>query len=246
MHAPEIHAEVVRLAGSGLRDGAIARALGLPRTTVRDIRVSASRPPAIRVRCPRCWRPTRAVRFTAGEYAELLGFYLGDGHIVRVGRTQCLRVSLDARHARVVADVCALVQRCFPDNRVNVAHRDGGATAVVYVYSSHLGCLFPQAGAGVKHERPIVLEDWQLALVDAAPYALLRGLLHSDGCFFVNRTGRYRYLSAAFTNRSADIRALFCRACDLVGVAYRAGPKDVRIYRRASVQRLAVFVGAKW
>ena len=45
--------------------------------------------------------------------------------------------------------------------------------------------------------------------VAAAPYAFLRGCLHSDGCFFINRTGRYRYLSADFTNRSDDIRALF-------------------------------------
>jgi hypothetical protein len=246
MHPPAVHAEVARLAEDGLRDAEIARELGLPRTTVRDIRVAALRPPTVRNGCPRCWKSARQMRFSAGEYAELLGYYLGDGHIVRVGRTQCLRISLDARHGQIVAEVCALLAKCFGENRVNIATRDGGATRVVYLYSSHLGCLFPQSGPGHKHERPIVLEDWQLALIDEAPFAFLRGLLHSDGCFFINRTAQYRYLSAVFTNHSDDIRALFCRACDRVGIEYRAGAKDVRIYRRASVERLALFVGAKW
>lgn len=114
------------------------------------------------------------------------------------------------------------------------------------VYSSHLPCLFPQHGAGAKHHRTIVLEPWQEELVRLAPFAFLRGLLHSDGCFFINRTGKYRYLSAEFTNLSTGIQSLFCWACDLVGIAYRVNGKSVRIYRRESIHLLALFVGAKW
>ena len=40
-----------------------------------------------------------------------------------------------------------------------------------------------------KHERRIILEPWQQDLVDAASWALLRGLIRSDGCVFINRTG---------------------------------------------------------
>ena len=46
---------------------------------------------------------------------------------------------------------------------------------------------FPQHGPGRKHERPIVLEDWQQAIVDEHPWAFLRGLIHSDGCRTTNR-----------------------------------------------------------
>jgi hypothetical protein len=38
----------------------------------------------------------------------------------------------------------------------------------------------------------IRLEPWQEDLVDAAPWALLRGLVRSDSCVFVNRTEPYR------------------------------------------------------
>ena len=146
----------------------------------------------------------------------------------------------------MVEDTLLTLRRGFPDNAVCCGWADDGSTAIPLVYSQHLACLFPQHGPGPKHERPIRLEAWQRTLVAAAPYAFLRGLIHSDGCFFINRTGRYRYLSVAFSNRSAEIRELFVWACQLVGVASRPTGDSVRIYRRDSVQRLACFVGAKW
>ena len=79
--------------------------------------------------------------------------------------------------------------------------------------------MFPQHGHGLKHQRRIALEDWQQRCVDETPWAFLRGLVHSDGCFFINRTGRYAYLSVDFCNRSADVRRLFTEACDRVDVA---------------------------
>lgn len=242
MHAPAIHDAVRELVERGLTDGAIGRELGLARTTVRDIRTSVG---AERERCHRCWAPTRPLHFSAGEYAELLGLYLGDGHVVRAGRTYRLRIALDARHPQIVAEACALLERCFPKNRVSVAGLDGGRTRVVSLYSSHLPCLLPQHGHGKKHRRAVLLEPWQQTLVDAAPWSLIRGLVHSDGCFFINRTGRYRYLSVTFDNLSADIRALFVAACERVGVTCRPSGTSVRIYRRRDVALFAAFVGLK-
>ncbi|HEX2086739.1 MAG TPA: hypothetical protein VHF89_13750 [Solirubrobacteraceae bacterium] len=242
MHAAELREKARSLALAGVNDCEIARRLGLPRTTVRDMRVPRR---TERPTCPRCWRPTRAVRFTAGEYAELLGLYLGDGCIVEAGRTQRLRLALDARHPQVVAETRALLAGCFPENRAAVVGADAGATAVVSMYCSHLGCLFPQHGSGQKHRRRIDLEPWQDDLVARAPWSFLRGLMHSDGCFFVNRTGRYTYLSADFCNVSADIRRLFVATCERVGVHARESGPRVRIYRRESVALLAAFVGIK-
>jgi hypothetical protein len=241
MHPPDVHAEVHRLIAEGFTDPQIARATGLARTTVRDLRARPA--PAL---CPRCWRRIRPLGFTAGRYAELLGLYLGDGHIASAARSQRLRISLDARHAAIVGDVERLLRACFPHNQVGATVQDGGATVVPWVYSTHLRCLFPQAGAGFKHDRPIVLEPWQSALVDAAPFAFLRSCIHSDGSFFINRTGAYRYLSVEFTNVSDDIRRLFLGACERAGVTARENGRSVRIYRRDSVESLALFVGAKW
>lgn len=183
--------------------------------------------------------------FSAGEYVELLGYYLGDGYIVVAGRTQRLRVSLDAKHPGLIRELQHLLGQCFPDNRVSTCFVDGGVTAVVSLYSSHLGCLFPQTGAGMKHTRALRFEPWQYELIDAAPWSLIRGLVMSDGCAYINRTGKYRYLSYEFHNVSNDIRGLFAYACDLVGIQYRINGNHVRICTRGAVREFAAFVGTK-
>jgi hypothetical protein len=185
------------------------------------------------------------VRFTPADYAELLGLYLGDGYIGVLLRTERLRIFLDARYPVVVDETEALLRRCFPANRVGRLSRHAGAMVVVWTYNRHLSCLFPQHGAGKKHERPIVLEPWQEAQVAAAPWAFLRGCIRSDGCVFVNGTGRCEYLSYDFANRSRHIRELFARACDSVGVDCRPARDRVRIYRRASVELMREHVGIK-
>ena len=158
-------------------------------------------------------------------YAELLGLYLGDGHITQMARADRLRLFLDAKYPNIVDESEALLRRCFPENRVGRVVAEEGRMVVLWAYSLHLTCLFPQHGAGKKHDRPVVLEPWQNALVDAAPWAFLRGCIRSDGCVFVNRTGRYEYLSYDFSNLSQDILDLFVATCaaSVCGLAVTRG-----------------------
>jgi hypothetical protein len=232
------------LIAAGVNDCEIARRLGIPRTTVRDWR----RPRyfgAPRVACPRCWRLARPVDLRPEDYAELLGLYLGDGHITTTRRTQRLRIFLDARYSAIVDETEALLRRAFHRNRVGRVVRHDGSMVVLWTYHGHLTCLFPQHGPGKKHERRIELERWQEDLVLAAPWAFIKGCIRSDGCVFINRTGPYEYLSYCFDNYSAEIRDLFAAACRLVGVECRPSGRSVRIYRRASVALLEEHVGLK-
>jgi hypothetical protein len=95
----------------------------------------------------------------------------------------------------------------------------------------------------------MLLEPWQRALVDRAPWALVRGLIWSDGCAFINRTGPYEYLSYDFSNYSRDIVDLFVEACSQVGVVTRVNLHErrwnVRINQRASVALMRKHVGLK-
>src|SRR5580765_2922152 len=68
--------------------------------------------------CPRCGERSRRIRYSAPDYAELLGLYLGDGHIARLARTDRLRISLDAKYVAIVDEAEALLRRVFPDNPV--------------------------------------------------------------------------------------------------------------------------------
>jgi len=103
----------------------------------------------------------------------------------------------------------------------------------------------PAARAGQEHERPISLEPWQQALVSEAPWSFLRGCIRSDGCAFVNRTGRYEYLSYEFANLSSGILDVFEATCRRLGLHPRRYETAVRLYRRGDVAQLVDHVGLK-
>lgn len=193
----------------------------------------------------------RPIQLADGDYAEVLAMYLGDGCISVAERTQRLRITLDLRYPRIIESTTALLRRCFPLNKVGTVRSGVGSWVNVSVYSSHLVCLLPQHGPARKHEREISLEPWQHNRISLAPWAFLRGLIATDGCSFINRTGPYEYLSFGFANRSEDIVRLFAAACDLAGVRYRlTGPHrgslwNVRINRRESVAKMVARVGLK-
>jgi hypothetical protein len=244
VHSYTTRDTALALVDAGENDCAIARALGLPRTTIRDWR--RNRGSRAERNCPRCWRPShKAIVFTDTDYSELLDLYLGDGYIVRNGRSDRLRIYLDTRYVQIISDARALLRRCFPDHRVGTVRSAKGTTTVLSVYCTHLACLFPQHGPGKKHERPVLLEPWQRNILERQPWPFLRGCIRSDGCAFVNRTGRYEYLSYEFSNLSTHIRELFMDACELVGVEYRPYRRYVRIYRRTSVALMEEHVGLK-
>jgi hypothetical protein len=213
---------------------------------VRDWRTGAGRlPDGIGARCPRCWHRARPIAFATGDYAEFFGLYLGDGCISIHARTQQLRISLDSHYPLVVRDCRSLLERCFVWNKTGQVAADGGSTTVVHVYSRHLTCLFPQHGPGKKHDRRLLLEPWQQALVDGSPWSFLKGCIRSDGCVFVNRTGPYEYVSYDFSNLSADLLGIFADTCRAVGLRPRVYEKRVRLYRRDDVALLLENVGTK-
>jgi hypothetical protein len=232
VHSTLIRDSALQLIAAGIDDSAIARQLGIPRTTIRDWRYERRSAPED---CPRCWRGTRPVRLTRADYSELLGLYLGDGHITAMPRTERLRLFLDARYTRIVDESEALLGRVFPANNVGRLLRHKESMVVLWIYHSHLTCLFPQHGRGLKHNRPIGLERWQEDFVLAAPWAFIRGCIRSDGCANINRTGKYEYLSYCFDNRSQELLELFAAVCRFVGLEPRRNRSSVRIYRRASV-----------
>jgi hypothetical protein len=122
----------------------------------------------------------------------------------------------------------------------------------VYVssYSGWWPELLPQHGPGRKHERSIALTDWQRAITHAHPERLIRGLIHSDGCRFVNRVRHgdkvYAYPRYMFSNRSRDIHAIFGDHLDLLGISWCwSNAHTISIARREAVARLNGFVGPK-
>lgn len=199
--------------------------------------------------CPRCdGTPLREP-----AYAELLGWYLGDGYISR-GRRDVfnLHVYNDRTYTRLNDHIHDLMAAVKPGARPHTRLVPG--TVITTVSWKHWPCLFPQHGPGRKHERPIALEPWQVEVVEAFPGDFLRGLFHSDGARVRNwatrtvagQQKRYDYPRWQFVNASEDILGLCTWALDLVGVRWRrSAPRVVSVSRREAVARLDELIGPK-
>jgi hypothetical protein len=146
-----------------------------------------------------------------------------------------------------IGEWCEAVRRVLPNN---VLVQQQAGCVEIGSSSKHWPCLFPQTGPGRKHERPIVLADWQREIVEEHPKLLLRGLVQSDGSRFINavvtRGKRYEYPRYDFTNASDDIRGIFTSTCDILGVHWtRTSARKVGVSRRADVEFLDTFIGPK-
>jgi hypothetical protein len=243
--------QVARLIAAGLNDCQIERESGIPRRTISDWRrgrggagpsARASSTCAICAGAPERLPPT--------SYAYLLGAYLGDGYLVHMRRgVYRLRVACDLLHLNIawwIALAIEDVRGC----RAALQPRLHSRALDVSSYWKHWPCHFPQHGPGRKHARPIALEPWQQRIVDAHPDQLVRGLIHSDGSRYINRIKHpkrtYEYVRYEFTNRSEDIKRIFCDACDALGVEWRVMNRDsISVARRDSVAKLDEFIGPK-
>jgi IclR helix-turn-helix domain len=241
--------ECLNLSERGLNATEIARRTGIPRPTVRDwVNGRVPREPrALRPECPACGHAEHSRQALPREYAYLLGAYLGDGCVSAHPRGVFrLRVVLDVAYPGIIDEVAAAIRSVVPASRVGRFLRPKNCVEVSS-YSKSWPCLLPQHGPGKKHSRKIDLEAWQWMLVEDHPELMLRGLIHSDGCRFVN-TGRGGWQNPrySFTNLSWDIQHIFCETCDLLGLRWtKSGSKTIYVSRKADVARMDEFIGPK-
>jgi hypothetical protein len=245
---------VLAMINKGLNDCEIARRTGIPRGTIRGWR-GGELPRIAKAEadtsCRHCGHPRHDFQdLPTPAYTYLLGLYLGDGSIARHPRAFRLTISLDRAYPGIVAECGRAMRRVMPGSKVGVLHRAHEETDEVNAYSTAWPCLFPQHGPGKKHLRKIELNAWQWQLIESDPRPLLRGLIHSDGCRSVNTIKHpkktYVYPRYQFSNVSEDIKQIFCRSCDLLGIEWRVmNAKTISVARRKSVAFLDAFVGPK-
>jgi hypothetical protein len=236
--------EVRRLVAFGLNDCQIARRTGIPRRTVCDMRTKPMVARRIAAGSSSCGTDHDFEALAAAPYSYLLGLYLGDGYISRSNRVWHLRITLDKKYPAIIDRCRSAIDTLMPSQRAGVVNRVG--CVEVWMYSKHWPCLFPQHGPGRKHERRIVLEPWQQALVNQETKEFVLGLIHSDGCRVIANDRGVMSIRYHFSNMSEDIIGLFTAALDRLGIPWtRSSKKIVSIYRKAATARLDTFVGPK-
>jgi hypothetical protein len=250
---------VLSLVEGGLNDCEIGRRTGIPRGTIRDWRrgkTPRGRHGAKRIpngeMCQRCGHPRHVFEaLPQTDYAYLLGLYLGDG-CISAHRRQVfrLRITLDSKYGGIIEECRAAMAAVLPTSKVGVLRHLHQNSVEVSSFSRAWPCLFPQHGPGKKHLRTISLAPWQEPIANTHARALLRGLIHSDGCYSVNTIKHpkktYVYPRYLFSNRSDDIRRIFCDACDRLEIEWRVmNATDISVARHESVAMMDEFIGPK-
>lgn len=180
------------------------------------------------------------------HYAYILGMYLGDGHISKTKSHRAYRIMifLDKKYPNIIKRCQTSLSKIFMNNEIGSIHKQSIIT--VNCYSQQLPDLFPQHGAGKKHNRDIVLETWQQLIVDQYPLEFFRGLYHSDGSRSQNIVKGKNYPRYTFSNRSDDIRKLFTDTTEELGLSWTtANAHNVAISKREDVAWLDDRIGAK-
>jgi hypothetical protein len=178
MYALSIRDRARDPAADGMSGLAIARKLGVGQTTVsRWLRLTLRSDQPTHGDCRRDGLPEWTVS-DRSDYGYLLGQYLGDGYIVRLPRTFVLSICTCTDYPKIQREVEEAVER-FRGHPPGRRSRPKMTVRMISVQSrwAHWPCLLPQHGRGMKHQRRILLEDWQQEIVDADPWPLLRGLI---------------------------------------------------------------------
>lgn len=269
MYSPHVRRQATSLLDSGISYSEVAQRTGIDRSTLRTWMTDRSLVEKYQGTdlCPRC-EPIPRPPADGRSYAYLLGLYLGDGCITPAGdpakRVWRLRIMCGDDWPGLIDECVLAMSSIRPDHKVSLVPSRG--CTEVHGDWKHWPCVFPQHGPGKKHDRRILLEKWQREIVDAEPEALVRGLIHSDGCRLINRIRRrssdgetksYEYPRYQFTNVSTDITGLLTTTLDRLGVTWRAQvrkPSDPRrrnmhvisVSRRDAVARMDAFVGPKY
>jgi hypothetical protein len=242
---------------AGMRDADNARLHGVAVKTIRRWRRLYQRRGQVRGQqhlappCPRC----DDGRLDPAAYSELLGWYLGDGYISK-GRREVynLHIYNDKAYEQLNADILELMRSVKPGSRPHTRLVPG--CVVSTVSWKHWPCLFPQHGPGRKHERAIVLEEWQEEIVTAFPADFCVGCFRAppDRAGPGRRKGEEIEEGRRRSERSDERREpsrnpspCFCASqLGLVEVAWRqSGPWTISVSRREAVAALDELIGPK-
>jgi hypothetical protein len=140
----ETAASALQSSDAGVPDAENARRHGVAVKTIRRWRRLYQRrglprgQAHLNVPCPRC----QLADLDRVAYAELLGWYLGDGHISQSRRgVFSLHVFNDLRHPLLTSQVIALMRQVKPGSRPHT--REVPGCVVITVGWKHWPCLLP-------------------------------------------------------------------------------------------------------
>ena len=166
-----------------------------------------------------------------GDLAELIGMTLGDGHIEKFPRTECLTIVINAKDKELIERYRNFVWQIFHKKPSISACSAGIQCTRIRIYqkeiSGRLGV--PIGNRGEAHSR---IPRWILQNREFL-IRYIRGLYEAEGSFCVHKpTSTYKLL---FTNRNLSLLNIVYQSLGMLGFHPHRSKYTIQLSRRAEV-----------
>lgn len=182
---------------------------------------------------------------TSAKLAELIGIYMGDGHLSAYQGSVVTNCLTDSEHAQFIK---GLQEELF-GIPVSISKKSGSNALIILISSKAVSNFLTSHGMpiGNKLTHSIEIPIW---VKDRIQYsrALVRGLIDTDGSVYVDRhkvKGKnYHSTCLAFTSASPELREFVFRFLLKQGYTPTTSGNDVRLRRKQDVVRYMTEVGS--
>ena len=168
-----------------------------------------------------------------GDLAELIGVILGDGHIGRFPRCDCLRITANGENKGFVRRYASLVETVF-NKAPNVSKVKASKAVTITIYERHIS---KRLGIphGSRHDLKYILPPW-IERNRRQIIRFLRGLYEAEGSHSIHLPTYTHKFQFANVN-PALLNLVFELVCKL-GFHPHMSPRQVQLSRKAEVQNL--------
>ncbi len=179
------------------------------------------------------------------ELAELIGIFMGDGHVGKYQSSITTNSQTDVSHALYVKN---LLEKLF-NVRANLRFRSDSKACELVVSSKEVSRFLESQGmpCGSKIRDGVRIPEW-IIRNDVFIKAFLRGLFDTDGCVYMDnhkyKNLVYKNIGIAFTNYELSILAFFKDQLESLGLHPTQKTKHTVFLRRSKeIQRYFDLVG---
>ena len=171
------------------------------------------------------------------DLAYLIGMVLGDGHIARFPRTECLRITLGTDKPELWNYVERIVRTVF-DKNPTVAKVTGSECVTITLYQQHISERLG-VPTGNRGAFEIQLPSW-IYSQEKYLVACLRGLYEAEGTFAVH-AGTYTY-KMIFVNRNESLLNFVYDGLRTLGFHPHRSQYKVQVSKKAEVFALKEYL----
>lgn len=168
-----------------------------------------------------------------GDLAELIGVVLGDGHIAKFPRTECLTIVANSNNSGFIKRYSRLLNHFFDKVPSIGIHGKSSNGVHLKIYQKRIGKRLGIKTGSRKHYR-VKIPKWVLIKKDLIK-RYLRGLYEAEGSFCIHKpTYTYKFL---FSNKNISLLNNVYKCLKILGFHPHRSKYQIQISKKREVYK---------